>query len=264
MKDCRQVKTELVAYLSQELTEGEGVEVEKHLQGCLACQRELEEWKKVFHLVSEVKEEAQTVANSIDWSAEASRIVDNTWKPIQKQPEKKRSWSFPGWRWQPLAAGLSLGLFLGAILTYLLITTGQVRFSSRQPDSNINLPQGFVEKVDLELARKQTIGYLETSEYLLSELLSNRKPEDFSSLLTSEKLREVLTEKKYLNDHLEDLRLRKAKNICDQIEMLFLELLQLSPQMSEIELEKIRQLVEEKQLILKINLVKKELQRGEV
>jgi len=50
----------------------------------------------------------------------------------------------------------------------------------------------------------------------------------------------------------------------DQIELLFLELSQLSPELSVRELEKVREMVEEKQLLLKINLIKKELQQGEV
>jgi len=264
MKDCRQIKNDLVSYLSQELSEARRIEVEKHLQECRSCQRELEDLQQVFSQVDNLKEEVQAAVKAIDWDVQAREITDKAWKQPQAPGEKKPFWRAMSWRWQPLAAGLGLGLLLGALLTYFLFTSGSVSLTSRKPDSRITLPEGFVEKVDLELARKQTIGYLETSQYLISELLNSQKPENLSSLLTSEKLRQVLTEKKYLNDQLEDIRLMKAKNICDQIEMLFLELLQLSPQMSGVELEKVRQLVEEKQLILKINLVKKELQQGEV
>jgi len=52
--------------------------------------------------------------------------------------------------------------------------------------------------------------------------------------------------------------------LCDQIEMLFLELIQLSPEMSEAELQSLREIIEGHQLLLKINLVKKELQTSEV
>ena len=52
----------------------------------------------------------------------------------------------------------------------------------------------------------------------------------------------------------------KAKAICDQIEMLFLELSQISDELPAAELHRIRGFVEERQLLLKINLVKKELQ----
>jgi len=46
--------------------------------------------------------------------------------------------------------------------------------------------------------------------------------------------------------------------------MLFLELIQLSPEMSETELRSLREIIESRQLLLKINLVKKELQTSEV
>lgn len=264
MKSCRKIKKELVAYLSLQLNEQQKTEVEHHLRECMPCRKELERLQKVLSAVNSFKEEAQSALGSVDWSASAQEITEAVWEKAQTPDEKTASRSLSGWRWAPLVAGLGLGLLLGILLTYFLITTGRVRFSSDIHDSRISVPQDFVEKADLELARKQTIGYLETSQYLLSELLNSPRPEDLSRLVSSERLREVLTEKKYLNDRLQDIRLMKAKNICDQIEMLFLELLQLSPRQSEAELEKIRQLVEEKQLILKINLVKKELQKGEV
>ena len=56
----------------------------------------------------------------------------------------------------------------------------------------------------------------------------------------------------------------KAKQICDQIEMLFYELSQMSGGLSELELQRIQKLIQERQLLLKINLVKKELQKSEV
>ena len=54
----------------------------------------------------------------------------------------------------------------------------------------------------------------------------------------------------------------KAKAICDQIELLFRELAQVSDELPAAELGRLRGFVEERQLLLKINLVKKELQSG--
>ena len=54
----------------------------------------------------------------------------------------------------------------------------------------------------------------------------------------------------------------KAKVLCDQIELLFRELAQLGDGLPEAELERLRGLVAERQLFLKINLVKKELSSG--
>jgi DNA polymerase/3'-5' exonuclease PolX len=78
----------------------------------------------------------------------------------------------------------------------------------------------------------------------------------------SERARDLLQKKKYLNGQLERFQMAKAKVICDQIEMLFRELMEISEEMPGAELERIRGLVKERQLLLKINLVKKELQSG--
>ena len=63
---------------------------------------------------------------------------------------------------------------------------------------------------------------------------------------------------------LDKFQMAKAKAICDQIEFLFLELTQLSQEISEAELEKIRNLIQERQLLLKIKIIKQELERSEV
>jgi len=56
----------------------------------------------------------------------------------------------------------------------------------------------------------------------------------------------------------------KAKAICDQIEMLFIELTRISSALSTEELESFRAFIEDRQLLLKINLIKKELKQSEV
>ena len=77
-----------------------------------------------------------------------------------------------------------------------------------------------------------------------------------------ERARDLLQKKKYLNAQLERLQMAKAKALCDQIDALFLELSQMGDDLAAAELGKIRGYVEERQLLLKINLVKKELQSG--
>jgi ribosomal protein S13 len=56
----------------------------------------------------------------------------------------------------------------------------------------------------------------------------------------------------------------KAKAICDQIEYLFYELTQISVQLSEEEISKIQKIIEERNLLLKIKLLKRELEQSEV
>ena len=149
-------------------------------------------------------------------------------------------------------------------LTFLVIKPQKPDLITAKQDSRINLPAGFVERVDMKLARRDTLDYLERSQYLLLELLQADQGRESAGLLQPDNIQKLLTEKKYLNARLEDFQLLKAKAICDQIEFLFLELSQLSPELTAAELEKVRRMIEENQLLLKINLVKKELQQSEV
>jgi len=56
----------------------------------------------------------------------------------------------------------------------------------------------------------------------------------------------------------------KAKAICDQIELLFYELTQISVDLSTEEIKKIQRMIGEKQILLKIKLLKRELKQSEV
>ncbi|MGZ7046525.1 MAG: hypothetical protein ACXVJK_09375, partial [Candidatus Aminicenantales bacterium] len=121
----------------------------------------------------------------------------------------------------------------------------------------------FLDRAELEMARRETVDYLERSQYVLLDFLGT--PSGQASArpgMSMAQARELLSKKKYLNRELDKFQMAKAKAICDQIEMLFLELAQISGDLPEAELAKMRDLVEEHQLFLKINLVKKELQNG--
>ena len=76
--------------------------------------------------------------------------------------------------------------------------------------------------------------------------------------------RDLIARKKYLNPQLDKFGMAKAKELCDQIELLVFELTQLSPEVGAVEVERIRGMVSDRQLLMKIRLVKKELERSEV
>ena len=78
------------------------------------------------------------------------------------------------------------------------------------------------------------------------------------------KTRELLSKKKYLNPQLEKARMAKAKAICDQIELLFYELAQVSEHLTPVQCRGIQNMIEDKNILLKIKLLKKELQESEV
>ncbi|MGB4704639.1 MAG: hypothetical protein WBI18_06155 [Candidatus Saccharicenans sp.] len=262
MKACRKYKKDWVAFLSRELPEKKAEEISRHLQECSLCRLRMAKTAQVLDIAGNFREELERVIETVNWENLAETIVS---RAVEKNKKEVQAPAFPAgwkWRWQPLLAGMFLGLILGGLLTLGLINQRKPHLAARQEPS-VSVPEDLVERVEVAMARKSTIEYLERSQYLLLELLQDGQ----NPLAEPEKqavIRQVLTEKKYLNFLLDDWRLMKAKNICDQIELLFLELNQLSPELSAAELEKLRKMVEENQLLLKINLVKKELQQSEV
>lgn len=263
MKACRKYKKQWPAFIGGQLPQGRTGEMAAHLKVCAACRTELEETRKLISMAEGFKEELKEVMATVDWESLPVEITDKVWaqkKQIAPAPAPS-GWRF--WKWQPVVAGLFLGLLLGGALTFLVLKLQRPGAFEARQEAGLSLPADLMERVDLALARRETIDYLERSQYLLLDLLQNGQPGE-SGLIRREKIRQLLTEKKYLNNQLDDWRLMKARAICDQIELLFLELSQLSPELSAKELEKVREMVEEKQLLLKINLVKKELQQGEV
>ncbi|HAR36825.1 MAG TPA: hypothetical protein DCR87_08020 [Acidobacteria bacterium] len=263
MKKCKQYKKDWPAFLSRQLNPKIMEVMSRHLQDCPACQDEVEQQRRLLTLADNFKKELQQVMATVDWEALPAVIASRLPEKEERQATATAGGGWRLWKWQPLAAGLFLGLLLGGALTFLVFKSREPgRLTARQ-ETGIAMPAELVDRVDLVLARKETIDYLERSQYLLLDILQTGSA-PASSLLQQERIRQLLTDKKYLNNQLDDLRLMKARAICDQIELLFLELSQLSPELSAAELERVRKMIEDKQLLLKINLVKKELQQSEV
>jgi hypothetical protein len=123
-----------------------------------------------------------------------------------------------------------------------------------------------LDRADIEIARRETVDYLEKSQYVLFELAQPSGDNEAFRLsdAAARRARELLSKKKFLNPQLEKIQMAKAKDICDQIEMLFYELSQVSESLSDEQRREIQGLIEEKNLLLKIKLLKKELQESEV
>ncbi len=85
----------------------------------------------------------------------------------------------------------------------------------------------FLDRAELEMARRETVDYLERSQYVLLDVLgSAASPDKAVRDQSAAEARELLSKKKYLNGQLDKFQMAKAKALCDQIERLFLELAQ--------------------------------------
>jgi hypothetical protein len=264
MKKCPMKKSDWQAYLSGDPEEGRRTTVAEHLEKCPECRKEAEEFRRILEGAGAVKEEIREALHSVDWDALPEWITDYVYSRAGKPEhlswgERSRAW-FLQPRLKPVLAGLTMGLILGSLGMYLLLKNPS---SSANRDKGFYASHEFLDRVELEMARRETIDYLEKSQYVLLGIFgAPGAPDAAQAAVDSAQAKELLSKKKYLNPQLEKFQMAKAKAICDQIEALFLELAQISDELPEAELAKIRNMVQDRQLLLKINLVKQELQRG--
>lgn len=267
MKDCQKIKKDLVAFLYGELGPEEEAHITTHLDICPRCQ---DEWRGISLINREsdpLSKEISEAMSRIDWKALPEKIADKVFKE-EKTP--RASWTKTFWNvvFQPslrlVYAGLLLGLIIGSLATYLVFWSPQLQVA-KGPD--FVFTKEFLDKAELEVARRETLEYLEKSQYLLLDFIQSPsgEPSDlWKDEFALQRARDLLSKKKFINPQLEKFRMAKAKEICDQIEFLFYELTQLSEHLSAEDIQRIQYLIEEKQLMLKIKLVKNELKKNEV
>ena len=258
----------MVAYLYKELNEDEKRHVEAHLEICQECTNELRKLREIYETADLLNEDIEKAAAEVDWENLPARIADGVFDedltPVRR-PDRAGLWPFlfqPRFRFA--YAGLILGIIVGAVATFLVFRTPVPQAAD---GGRIIVPQGFYDMMELEMARRDTIDYLDKSEYLLLDFIQSspeKSVEFWQSDYASRKTIELLSKKKYIDNQLDKINLAKAKAICDQIELLFFELMQISEDLSVEELRNIQRLIEERQLLLKIKLVRKELQKSEV
>ena len=268
MKDCKRTNRNLVAYLYGELGRIEKNRLESHLKTCQGCKEEFLELEKIYQMADALNEDMEMASASVDWENLPARIADEVFGGEQTRIRRPRRAGFWMLLFQPrfrLAyAGLLLGIIVGAAATFLIFRSPPLQIAE---DGRIIAPQGFFEMMELEMARRETIDYLDRSEYLLLDFVQSSPEESvefWQSDVASQRAKDLLSKKKYIDLQLDKIKLAKAKLICDQIELLFFELMQISDELSVEELEKIQRLIQERQLLMKIKLVRKELQKNEV
>ncbi len=266
--DCKKYKKSFAAFLYGELEGDERKLFEAHLDTCPQCTEELEQLKEVKIGANSLQEDIENAMTSVDWDTLPMQIAENIFKkdahPARESWLGKLSRLIFQSRLRPFYAGLFVGIILGSIVTFMVVRTPQpVMVEARE----FFAPRDFLENVELEIARRDTLDYLEKSQYLLLDFVqspSEEAAEFWRSEFASQKTRDLLSQKKYINSQLNKFQMAKAKAICDQIELLFYELSQISVELSAEEIRKIQRFIVEKKLLLKIKLLKRELKRSEV
>ncbi len=265
MKGCRGVKRDLAAYWGGEMSERDRENVKRHLDACPACAKEFTALERILESADSLGREMKSVLSGIDWDVQAEKIVAAVWDDSvrpRKEPERARFWKAAP-RLRPVLAGLLLGVMVGGVGMFVAYRGGLFEKSKSEA---LFASREFLDRVDQEMARRETMNYLDKSQYVLLELAQTQTGSGDCRLTdaAARETKELLAKKKYLNPQLEKIRMAKAKEICDQIEMLFYELAQVSENLTPAQCRGIQNMIEEKNILLKIKLLKKELQESEV
>lgn len=268
MRECKKYEKDLVAFLCGELQEDERERFASHIEKCAHCNRELQNIKEIIESADSLKPDIEKAMASVDWEVLPSKIAETSFKEPPYSPRKGWLERFLGFLFQPklrpVYAGILLGVLIGSLATFMIF---RFPFPKARRGEEFFIPQDFLERVELEMARRETLDYLDKSQYLLLDFVQSspeRGREFWRNEFVSEKARDLLSKKKYINPQLNKFQMAKAKEICDQIGFLFYELTQISDQLRAEDLKRIQRLIEEKQLLLKIKLLKRELQESEV
>lgn len=268
MRVCKKYEKELVAFLSGELEREERARVAFHIDRCAHCQNELQKIKETMESAGSLTPEIEKAMASVDWETLPSKIAESVFETVPFSSRSGRLRRFLGFLFQPklrpVYAGILLGVLIGSLATIMIL---RFPFSGVKRGREFFVSRDFLERVELEMARRETLDYLNKSQYLLLDFVQaspEREREIWRSEFAFQKARDLLLKKKYINHQLNKFQMAKAKEICDQIEFLFYELTHISDQLSEEDLRRIQRLIEEKQLLLKIKLLRKELQESEV
>ena len=236
----------------------------EHNDKCPDCRAEADAYEKLVRETEAVRAEIRRAAATVDWDALPALIAERAAAELPKPARsvsavRPRAWLAP-FRMTPVLAGAAAGLVVGAVVMYFAL-----RAPGPRPDPGMGyFASGeFLDRAELEQARRNTVDYLEKSQYMLLDMLDSAEQGPVvPAAIRAERARDLVQKKRYLNAQLERYQMAKAKAICDQIELLFRELAQVSDELPAAELGRLRGFVEERQLLLKINLVKKELQSG--
>ena len=267
MKDCQKIRKDLVAFLYGELGPEDRVRIKAHLDACSLCREEANELEFVRKESGSLIPGMSEAMSSVDWESLPGEIADEVLKqdPAPGSSRlKKIGLSLFQSKWRPVYAGLIFGILIGSLATYLVLRSPRPQ-GTRAPE--LIFSSDLLEKAELEVARRDTLEYLEKSQYLLLDFVqspSGASAGAWRDGFALQKARDLLSKKKFIDPQLDKFRMAKAKRICDQIEYLFYELTQISENLPPENLRRIQDLIQERQILLKIKLVKRELKNSEV
>jgi len=235
---------------------------------CPDFQKKWEDAEKIIRGADALKDDVRAAMTTVDWDVLSERIADAALSRAHKRAagvrEKEKIFRPRLFGWKPAFAMALGGLLIGASVMYFALRAPK---AGPSVDSKIYASGEFIDRAELSVAKRETLDYLSKSRALLVDFVQ-APPEQAGQILRDKaaagRTSDLLSKKRFMNAHLDDASMAKARGICDQIERLFVELSQISGEISAEEAVRIQKFVEDKNLLLRIKLLQGELAESEV
>ncbi|UCE19425.1 MAG: zf-HC2 domain-containing protein [Gemmatimonadota bacterium] len=256
MKACKEFKKLYVEYLFGELEAEKRGNFEGHLSQCSNCASELAEMRRTLEMMGHSR---RVEPPEEYWDTYWSRLSTRMEKELAPKTRAKIGiWgrikeSFPtipspAYRWAAVAAALVLGIVIGRYL----VTSGGVKEapvaqSPAQPEQEM-----YAQTVDSRAEK-----YLEKSKiFLLGFVNTNGELEegDFDMSRQRDISQGLIQEASYLKDNLQGHSQQRLRTLIEDLETILIEIANLEEQEDLPDIELIRDGIDRRGILLKINV----------
>ncbi len=240
MRVCKKIQKELLSvYLNEK--EELSKNLKNHMENCTEC-KEFQDYLTLIDAITKDKRrEIENEMKKVEWESFERAIFEK----IQKESRAQA-------RNIPILNLLSLK-YLAPALILLTLSLSLYLFRPSLPIFNKKgdsySSELIFERMEKVSAKNEIIKYLEESHLFLMNL-KDKSPLDEENL--SRKSEEMIFKKRYINNYLKEFP--NAIELATKLDFIFMEY-----KKENEEREKIHQLIEKENLILKIKLIKDEL-----
>ena len=272
MTPCERHRENLAAHLYGELEAAESRALQAHLGVCASCREELRGLQRVANLLTD--EVLFPHEKEVDWKAFSRATVQRATGFKVAAP---RASGFLAWwaqvRHAPVWASAAAALLLAAgaavgtwgVMSFRSPEQVPVLIQTTPAALQARLPQSMLSDLEASSAREGTQSYLSESRALLLSLLGPPISCDGSTIdIRDERVRslDLIRRQRLIADDLERLPLARAREVCRDLSLFLMEVASLDDCVTAAQIRNLRDLAESRQLLLRIELLTDEMERG--
>lgn len=232
-----------------------------HVADCVECAGRLEE---LGNLLGALRVgEAFPRESDVDWGA--FRV-----STVRRALAGRRGWLaalLPGMRLPVAPAWAAAAVLVAAgglaLMAYGLLPPGG-KAPGPEPVASVHVPEDNLDNLTVNLARQNTARYLKETQAVLVTLLDvNIECEKDHVDITAERQKaiELLRRQRLIAAELNRLPLARAQDVCDDLQSLLLEISTLADCTRDEEIRTLRDVVEKRQILVRMELLSQELAR---